>query len=36
MGIRRVRLTGGEPTIRPDILEIASRLAAVPGMTRWR
>lgn len=32
MGIQRVRLTGGEPLIRPDILEIAQRLAAVPGV----
>jgi cyclic pyranopterin phosphate synthase len=32
MGIQRVRLTGGEPLIRPDILEIAQRLAAVPGI----
>ncbi|WP_426752615.1 GTP 3',8-cyclase MoaA [Myxococcus sp. Y35] len=32
MGIRRVRLTGGEPLIRPDILDIARRIAAVPGI----
>ncbi|MFP2962733.1 GTP 3',8-cyclase MoaA [Myxococcus sp. 1LA] len=32
MGIRRVRLTGGEPLIRPDILDITRRIAAVPGI----
>ncbi|AKQ65755.1 Molybdenum cofactor biosynthesis protein MoaA [Myxococcus hansupus] len=32
MGIRRVRLTGGEPMIRPDILDIARRIASVPGI----
>ena len=34
MGIRRVRLTGGEPLIRPDIVEVARRIAAVHGVER--
>ena len=34
MGIQRVRLTGGEPLIRPDILEIAQRISATPGVRR--
>src|SRR2546425_107891 len=31
-GFRRVRLTGGEPTLRADLVEIVTRLAAIPGM----
>lgn len=31
-GFRRVRLTGGEPTLRADLLEIVQRLRAIPGM----
>ncbi len=31
-GFRRVRLTGGEPTLRSDLVAIVGRLAAIPGM----
>ncbi len=31
-GFHRIRLTGGEPTLRADLLEIVSRIAAVRGM----
>jgi len=31
-GLQKVRLTGGEPTSRPDLLEIIRRLAAIPGL----
>src|SRR5580698_5832925 len=32
VGFRKFRLTGGEPTLRLDLLEIVERLARVPGV----
>jgi cyclic pyranopterin phosphate synthase len=32
-GLRKVRLTGGEPTARSDLSVIVRRVAAVPGLT---
>ena len=32
IGFRRVRLTGGEPTLRPEIVEIVERVARVAGI----
>lgn len=32
-GVTKVRLTGGEPLVRPDIVELVERLARVPGIT---
>jgi GTP 3',8-cyclase len=32
MGTVKVRLTGGEPTLRPDFLEIASGIGQIPGI----
>ena len=31
-GVKRIRLTGGEPLVRPDILNIVARLASIPGI----
>lgn len=32
VGFRKFRLTGGEPTLRTDLVDIVARLAAVPGV----
>ena len=32
VGFVKVRLTGGEPTLRPDLLEIVERLARIDGL----
>ena len=32
VGFRKVRLTGGEPTLRPDLLEIVERLGRLSGL----
>lgn len=32
LGVRRIRLTGGEPTTRPGLLGFVQRVAAVPGI----
>jgi cyclic pyranopterin phosphate synthase len=32
LGFRKFRLTGGEPTLRPDLLEIVGRIAALDGV----
>jgi GTP 3',8-cyclase len=33
-GVTKLRLTGGEPTVRADFVEIISAVAAIPGITR--
>jgi cyclic pyranopterin phosphate synthase len=33
VGFRKVRLTGGEPTLRPDLVEIVERLARIDGLS---
>jgi cyclic pyranopterin phosphate synthase len=32
LGVRRIRLTGGEPTLRADVVEIVADAAATPGI----
>jgi cyclic pyranopterin phosphate synthase len=32
MGIKRLRITGGEPTIRPDLDKLIAMLRAIPGI----
>lgn len=32
IGFRKFRLTGGEPTLRPDLVEIVQRIAALDGV----
>ena len=32
LGARRVRLTGGEPLLRRGVVDLAARLAALPGL----
>jgi GTP 3',8-cyclase len=32
LGIDRVRLTGGEPTVRPNLVALVRALAAIPGL----
>jgi cyclic pyranopterin phosphate synthase len=34
MGVWKIRLTGGEPTLRNDLIEIVREVAAVPGIRR--
>jgi cyclic pyranopterin phosphate synthase len=32
LGVTRVRLTGGEPTVRPGVVELVREIAALPGI----
>jgi len=31
-GVNKVRLTGGEPTLRPDLVDLCHQLKALPGL----
>ena len=32
LGVRKVRLTGGEPLLRPDLEQLVAEIAAIPGV----
>jgi GTP 3',8-cyclase len=32
LGVRRLRLTGGEPTVRKDLVQLVAMLRAIPGL----
>src|SRR6188768_1487236 len=32
LGVRKIRLTGGEPTVRHGIVDLVRRVAAIPGI----
>lgn len=34
LGVWKIRLTGGEPTVRPDFIQIAEQIAAMPGIRK--
>lgn len=34
LGIRKVRLTGGEPTVRKDLTQLIARISATPGIEK--
>ncbi|MHB8874626.1 MAG: radical SAM protein, partial [Myxococcaceae bacterium] len=34
LGVWKVRLTGGEPTLRTDLVELARQVAGVPGIRK--
>ena len=31
-GVKKIRLTGGEPLVRPDVIEIVSKLKSIDGI----
>src|ERR1017187_4793382 len=33
LGIQKIRLTGGEPLLRPDVEKLVARIASIPGLT---
>lgn len=34
LGVWKIRLTGGEPTVRPDFLDIAKGISSIPGVKK--
>lgn len=34
LGVWKIRLTGGEPTVRPDFIQIAQQISSIPGIEK--
>ena len=32
LGIKKVRITGGEPLVRPDLVNLVSKINSIPGI----
>ena len=32
LGVRKIRLTGGEPLVRPDVVSLVAKLSSLPGL----
>ncbi|MEL6133164.1 MAG: GTP 3',8-cyclase MoaA [Bacteroidota bacterium] len=35
MGVSKVRITGGEPFLRKDLIQFLERMVAIPGIEQW-
>ena len=35
LGVHKIRLTGGEPLLRPGFVELVGRLSAIKGLLTW-
>jgi cyclic pyranopterin phosphate synthase len=36
LGVNKIRLTGGEPSIRPNVVELVREIARRAGRPTWR
>jgi GTP cyclohydrolase subunit MoaA len=35
LGIEKIRITGGEPTVRAGLVDFLAKLSAIPGCVTW-